>query len=855
MATSTMQSLSPELLAANDGWLRALVRRLVDDGQTDDVLAEVWGQVMRTPPRDGKAMPAWLATVARRVAGKKARSAQRRRKHEQIAAETRPETAVDPAQLVARVEERQRVAQTVLALDEPFRTVVLLRYFEDLTPEQIAERLSIPGATVRSRLHRGHERLRAQFERERGAGWRGELALLCVPLGDTGVSTPAPAAKVAALVVAVPLLLAAATWWFASNKAATPAPSSAPIKTETTAAQPVTATTEQPTTNTPVERFVVAAEQAPIANDSIRVQGQIVDPTGHGLPNIGLTFAAGMLTERSATEVTDTDLGASDPHGNFDVRVPRTRGTLLVEGAFATLRGWQVTGLENATKDALVVATHVVQLAGHVVTRTGAAVPDTLVEVSIQDTYGLPMAAAGTKLVRRRQAVKTDANGHFALKDVPAFAFGDLRVGWLKAVAPLPTVDRYDLRIELGTGRRSASRGKQRKPQTKTQSFAIVGTVRATNQQRLAGAHVRASKMGDAVATEENGTFRIDATTMLHTPAVVWVAAAGHQPQRLEVWREAGVAATTCNVQLTPNSEANGSALAGKVVTPSGTGLRGMRVMIADATPMDIGSRIARYVEAIEPDEFGANATTDDNGQFQIANVLDRPYRVRVLDPTTGYTKTFGPLDPRRNCTLEVDTARRRGPLRVQIVDRNHRPVADADVRVAVVQLHTKSDSDFYTMSQTTFFGDPQNATTDSRGMCKFDHTPTGELLLNIAKPGWVKHETSLAAGVVTASKPIKVQLLRLMPIRVATHGLDHHHLKVRLFDGTGKELAVKPAWRGSIYPNVHAWGCHRGHSIVAAVAASACRAEIYDLFSNELLRSMPVMFRPNGVTVLDFPE
>ena len=58
-----MTELTPELLARHDGWLRALIARLVDGADTDDVVQEVWGSALRSPPVDGRALPAWLATV------------------------------------------------------------------------------------------------------------------------------------------------------------------------------------------------------------------------------------------------------------------------------------------------------------------------------------------------------------------------------------------------------------------------------------------------------------------------------------------------------------------------------------------------------------------------------------------------------------------------------------------------------------------------------------------------------------------------------------------------------------------------------------------------------------------------
>ena len=60
------------------------------------------------------------------------------------------------------------LAAAVLELDEPFRQVVLLRYFEQHTPKEIAHLLGIPGATVRSRLSRALEKLRVSLDQEFG---------------------------------------------------------------------------------------------------------------------------------------------------------------------------------------------------------------------------------------------------------------------------------------------------------------------------------------------------------------------------------------------------------------------------------------------------------------------------------------------------------------------------------------------------------------------------------------------------------------------------------------------------------------------------------------------------------------
>jgi RNA polymerase sigma-70 factor (ECF subfamily) len=67
----------------------------------------------------------------------------------------------------ARVEERSspladRVERLLATVPEPQRAALILRYQEDLTPEEIAATLDSPVATVKSHLQRGLKLLRAK---------------------------------------------------------------------------------------------------------------------------------------------------------------------------------------------------------------------------------------------------------------------------------------------------------------------------------------------------------------------------------------------------------------------------------------------------------------------------------------------------------------------------------------------------------------------------------------------------------------------------------------------------------------------------------------------------------------------
>jgi RNA polymerase sigma-70 factor (ECF subfamily) len=76
-----------------------------------------------------------------------------------------PATAVtapeaDPQQQVLRAIRDEEIQQAVLALAEPFRTLMLLRYMEEMSYEAIAAALELPIGTVKTYLHRARQRLR-----------------------------------------------------------------------------------------------------------------------------------------------------------------------------------------------------------------------------------------------------------------------------------------------------------------------------------------------------------------------------------------------------------------------------------------------------------------------------------------------------------------------------------------------------------------------------------------------------------------------------------------------------------------------------------------------------------------------
>lgn len=144
--------LDPQRFAADDRFVRALLRRfLADPNVIDDMAQETWLAVLRQAA-GGPRSRAWLSTVARNFALQTLRGNQRRLVREATVARS---LEIDPdGEVRYDAELRGRVLAAVAELDERYREVVRLRYFEDRMPTEIAESMRLPVETVRTRLKR-----------------------------------------------------------------------------------------------------------------------------------------------------------------------------------------------------------------------------------------------------------------------------------------------------------------------------------------------------------------------------------------------------------------------------------------------------------------------------------------------------------------------------------------------------------------------------------------------------------------------------------------------------------------------------------------------------------------------------
>ncbi|MGN9793969.1 sigma-70 family RNA polymerase sigma factor [Streptomyces sp. OZ13] len=159
------QNAFSQVYDAVGGSVLGLVRTVLrDPAQSEEVaqevLLEIWRSAARYQPSRGSAMT-WILTLAHRRAVDRVRSAQAATDRERRVALLERTPAYDEVteQVDARLE-REQVRRCLRTLTELQHESVTLAYYRGLTYREVAELLSVPLGTVKTRLRDGLIRLR-----------------------------------------------------------------------------------------------------------------------------------------------------------------------------------------------------------------------------------------------------------------------------------------------------------------------------------------------------------------------------------------------------------------------------------------------------------------------------------------------------------------------------------------------------------------------------------------------------------------------------------------------------------------------------------------------------------------------
>jgi RNA polymerase sigma factor (sigma-70 family) len=330
---------------AEAAWLRRLARGLVrSDAEADDVAQETWLAALRGgwAPAQGAPPRGWLARVARRVRGRRQRSELRRRDHEALAAEpvriggarvteqrgpadpSDPHTRLGLDEVSARLELARVLAEELARLPEPYRSTLYRRYYEGESAEAIAARDALNAGTVRWRLARGRELLRAALVQRDGRAW----SSWAVALAPLATAPPAAMTTIGAITTgavmtlkgtcigaALGVLAAGASWALRPADDTTAPAAVAPDESATRTARavaPALGGSDAPTS--PATREVASIENEAALDPlfGIVCHGRIVDEQGVAVAGARLALES---SDGALTNVTSDDAGGWSTFG------------------------------------------------------------------------------------------------------------------------------------------------------------------------------------------------------------------------------------------------------------------------------------------------------------------------------------------------------------------------------------------------------------------------------------------------------------------------------------------------------------------------------------------------------------
>jgi RNA polymerase sigma-70 factor (ECF subfamily) len=136
--------------------------------ESEEVVQETFLDVLKALPRYQAGGPARFETWLYRVTANRCKMRWRRKRlptvewdemGEQLAQVADDRADHDPEQATQRAETRRRIWRAVGCLSDAYREVVVLRYGQEFSYQEIADALSLSLGTVKSRLNAAHRQL------------------------------------------------------------------------------------------------------------------------------------------------------------------------------------------------------------------------------------------------------------------------------------------------------------------------------------------------------------------------------------------------------------------------------------------------------------------------------------------------------------------------------------------------------------------------------------------------------------------------------------------------------------------------------------------------------------------------
>jgi RNA polymerase sigma factor (sigma-70 family) len=825
-----LQTPSAEALLSHADWVRALARTLVDDpDRADDLAQEAWLDALERPPRDARNLRGWLAQVVRNAARQARRSQTRRDARERDVA--RPEALPSTAELVAHAELQREVVDHVLALSEPYRTTVLLRYFQGLDAREIAARQAVPLATVRTRLQRALAQLRERMDRARGerASWCAALLPLAYGRGAPGaalrtmtsVSIGGGSVAIAWKAGLAALVLAGAWWAWrsAGEHSASPRAASAPEQFAANIAQAPAPPANEGDARAPIpdERESVpeapSSASAPPAGPVKRlVEGRVVDELGRPVGGLRLVASVGASQSTASRQHATT---ADDGSFAFEVE-----GIDYHVGSAD--EAWVLTcvGAPLGRSEQIWVAVPAIALAGIVVDEAGVPVEGASVVAGFTCAAlkEFPYVLYGAE--SQSWTTSSAADGAFRFATIPsgseivvtAEGYEATRLRELAAV----------VRIVLSAARALETR-------------AIRGLVVDEEGAPVGGAGVHFAQ--HATTTDGRGEFELVLATWGDATPLS-AAKSGHAATVLERFGQTvrenpeGVDGIVLRLGGAPLS------IAGRVLDEEGRPCPGWWIDLADGTPMGTSSLTLEGESAGLP-RAAMRLQTDGDGSFRVGGLRERTYRVRAFDSTRCLFLVSEPTPAgSEDLVLRVPGDAMRPLLRGRVLSRGGRPVGGAVVRVTFTQQVLSTGEELVLPCRET--------QADADGWFEIVDLARPNVLLRVDGP----HVRSSEGFPIPPSGDVELRASVQCRFRADVRADDPAD-RLRVLDVEGRELpvTVQSADVSALHTSVQ----RRGDGFPVCIVGE--EAAILVLQQGDVeLRRIPIELSPNELQIVALP-